>query len=65
MGKFDKQGKTAQLNIRLTPQQHAAIAARAAACYMDMTAYLLNLVQRDMLNAEFSIEVPVFGQKGD
>lgn len=63
LGKFENQGKTARINIRLTDQQRAAIQARANACMKDVTRYLLDLVQRDMMREEFRLEVPMVGQK--
>lgn len=49
------------MNIRLTQQQHAAIRARANALSMDMTAYLMRLARKDMIEAELSMEIPEGG----
>ena len=57
-GRFMNQGKTARVQFRVTEQQHAAIRARATARSMDVTAYLIDLVQRDMIQAEYGIETP-------
>ena len=60
-GRFVDQYKKTQMNIRLTEQQHAAIRARAKALMMDMTAYLIHLARKDMIQAELSLEVPEGG----
>ena len=48
-GRFALQGKRAQLHVRCTEGRLMRIAARATARRTTISAYVLELVQRDML----------------
>ena len=48
-GRFAETGKRAQLHVRCTEAQLMRIAARATARRTTISAYVLELVQRDML----------------
>ena len=48
-GRFAMMGKRAQLHVRCTDAQLGRIQARAIARRMTISAYVLELVQRDML----------------
>lgn len=48
-GRFTFTGKRAQLHVRCTEAQLGRIQARATARRMTISAYVLELVQRDML----------------
>ena len=50
-GYFRRQGKIADLHIRVTEKQRAAIRARATATFKDISEYVLHLVQQDLLTA--------------
>lgn len=50
-GYFRRQGKSADLHIRVTEKQHATIRARATAQFKDISEYILHLVQEDLLTA--------------
>lgn len=50
-GYFRRLGKSADLHIRVTEKQHAAIRARATATFKDISEYVLYLVQQDLLTA--------------
>lgn len=56
-GRFYPLGKTAQLHIRCSEKQLDTIRGRAYARQMNITEYILDLVQRDLLRAQYGITV--------
>ncbi len=52
-GRFADGGKRAQLHVRCTEAQLVRIAARATARKMTISAYVLELVRRDLLGAYY------------
>lgn len=48
-GRFADEGKKDQIHMRIAPEQAERIRARALCLHKDITAYLMDLVQIDMM----------------
>lgn len=56
-GTWARSDRTERMQIRCTPLEREMIRGRAYARHMDMTEYLLSLVQRDTIRERYGIDV--------
>ena len=56
-GRFASTGKTVLLRVRCTPSGYEIIRGRAYARHMCISAYILDLVQRDLMRELHGIEL--------
>lgn len=61
-GRFAGEGGQTQIHLRCTPEARERIRNRATALQMDITGYLLGLVNRDIISTNYGITVPVSGK---
>ena len=54
-GRFMPLQKTERIQLRCTARQRDLIAGRAAARFLTMSEYLLDLVQRDLLREQYGL----------
>ncbi len=62
-GTWARSERTERLQLRCTPLQRELIRGRAYARHMDMSEYLLDLVNRDMLRERYGIDLTESGEK--
>lgn len=56
-GRFLPLNKTEQIHIRCSARQRDLIMGRAAARQMNMSEYILDLIQRDLFQVQYGITV--------
>lgn len=54
-GTWARMERTERMQLRCTPLERELIRGRAYACQMDMSEYLLSLVQRDVIRERYDL----------